>query len=214
MERRWQVGLDGLEATEPPFAQGAWGEFRVRLMRTDLDRRRLERTVEGARRSKAFAARKLPTSLRVAFDASALAGAGRVEDTLNLLGPAARKVVACVAVRLGCTGEAVARQAGIPVWLAPSVKAGLEVDWTAPQAPAAARQRLVPPLDALAAWVQRQLPEALSQAPWWEPVATLPPGQAQDLEPQLRGQGGPASGRSPRAALLDRGRRAAPWAPE
>src|SRR5262247_4419546 len=111
MDRRWQLVLDCLEAAEPPFSQGALGEFRVRLICTEMDRRLLERTVEVARRSKAFDVRKVPKTLRVAFDASALEGAGRVEDTINLLGHAARKLVACVAVLLGCTAEAVARQA-------------------------------------------------------------------------------------------------------
>jgi DDE family transposase/transposase-like protein DUF772 len=183
MDRRWQLVLDCLDATEPPFSQGARGEFRGRLIGTDLDRRLLERTVEVAQRSQAFAARQVPKTLRVAFDASALEGAGRVEDTLNLLGHAARKVVACVAVLLGCTAEAVARQAGMPVLLAPSVKAGLDVDWTDPQAPAEALQRLVPQLEAVEAWVARQLPEGLTQAPLREHVATLHQVQAQDLEP-------------------------------
>jgi hypothetical protein len=188
-DRRWQVVLDCLEATEPPFSQGALGEFRVRLIGTELDRRLLERTVEVARQSQAFDTRKLPKSLRVAFDASALEGAGRVEDTIHLLGHAARKVVACVAVLLGGTVEAVARQAGIPVLLAPSVKAGLDVDWSDPQAPAEALQRLVQQLEALETWVQRPLPEGLTQAPLREQVATLPQVQAQDLEPQPQGQG-------------------------
>jgi hypothetical protein len=189
MDRRWQLVLDCLEATEPPFSQGALGEFRVRLIGTDLDRRLLERTVEVARRSKAFDPRKVPKTLRVAFDASALEGAGRVEDTINLLGHAARKVVACVAVLLGCTVEAVARQAGIPVLLAPSVKAGLDVDWTDPQAPAEALQRLVHQIEALEAWVQRHVPAALTQGPLREHVATLQQVQAQDLEPQPHDQG-------------------------
>jgi len=183
MDRRWQLVLDCLDATAPPFSQGALGEFRVRLIGTDMDRRLLERTVEVARQSKAFDARKVPKTLRVAFDASALEGAGRVEDTLNLLGHAARKVVACVAVLLGCTVEAVARQAGIPVLLAPSVKAGLDVDWADPQAPAEALQRLVHQLEALEVWVARRLPEALTQGPLREHVATLHQVQAQDLEP-------------------------------
>jgi hypothetical protein len=183
MDRRWQLVLDCLDATEPPFSQGALGEFRVRLIGTDLDRRLLERTGEVARRSQAFDARKVPKTLRVAFDASALEGAGRVEDSLNLLGHAARKVVACVAVLLGGTVEAVARRAGIPVLLAPSVKAGLDVDWTDPQAPAEALQRLVHQLEALEGWVARRLPEALTQGPLREHVATLHQVQAQDLEP-------------------------------
>jgi hypothetical protein len=189
MDRRWQLVLDCLEVTEPPFSQGALGEFRARLIRTDLDRRLLERTVAVARQSKAFDPHKLPKTLRVAFDASALEGAGRVEDTLNLLGHAARKLVACVAVLLGCSAEAVARQAGIPVLLAPSVKAGLDVDWTDPQAPAEALQRLVQQLEALEAWVQRRMPDALRQDPLREHVATLHQVQAQDLEPQPKGPG-------------------------
>lgn len=189
MDRRWQLVLDCLEATEPPFSQGALGEFRVRLIRTDMDRRLLERTVTLAHQTQGFAARKLPKTLRVAFDASALEGAGRVEDTINLLGHAARKVVACVAVLLGCTAEAVARQAGIPVLLAPSVKAGLDVDWADPQAPVEALQRLVQQLEALEAWVQRRVPEALTQGPLQQHVATLRQVQAQDLEPQPNGQG-------------------------
>src|SRR5262245_8603498 len=120
MDRRWQLVLGCREATEPPFSQGALGEFRARLIGTDMDRRLLERTVEVARRSQAFDARKVPKTLRVAFDASALEGAGRVEDTINLLGHAARKVVLCITIVLGCTAEAVARQAGVPVLFAPS----------------------------------------------------------------------------------------------
>ncbi len=158
MDRRWQLVLDCLDASEPPFSQGALGEFRARLIRTDMDRRLLERTVELARQSRGFDARKLPKTLRVAFDASALEGAGRVEDTLNLLGHAARKVVGCVAVLLGWTVEQVARQAGIPVLLAPSVKAGLDVVWTAPQALSEALQRLVGQLAALETWVARHVP--------------------------------------------------------
>jgi hypothetical protein len=69
------------------------------------------------------------------------------------------------------------------------VKAGLDVDWTDPQAPAEALQRLVQQLDALEAWVQRRVPEALRQGPLQEHVATLHQVQAQDLEPQPQGQG-------------------------
>src|SRR4029453_7618462 len=60
MDRRWQVVLDCWEATEPPFSQGALGEFRARLIRTEMDRRLLERTVTLARQSKGFDPRKLP----------------------------------------------------------------------------------------------------------------------------------------------------------
>jgi hypothetical protein len=172
VDLRWQLVLDCLGATEPAFSQGALGEFRARLIRTEMDRRLLERTVTLARQSQGFDPRKLPKPLRVAFDARALEGAGRVEDTINLLGQAARKVVLCVAMLRGCTAEAVARQAGIPVLLAPSVKAGLDGNWADPQAPTEALQQLVAQLEAVEAWVQRHLSEALTQGPLrrtWRP---------------------------------------------
>jgi hypothetical protein len=142
MARRWQLGLECLDAPGPPFSQGAVGECRGRLRRTERARRLWERTVEGARRSQAFAPRKGPQTLRGALDARALQGAGRVEDTTNLLGHAARKVVLCVAVLSGCTAGAVAQPAGIPVRLAPRVKAGLARGGSDPQAPTAALQPL------------------------------------------------------------------------
>jgi hypothetical protein len=93
VDLRWQMVLDRLGATAAACGQGTLVDFRGRLIRTDMDRRLLERTVELARQTKAFDWKKLPKDLRVAMDSSPLAGAGRVEDTINLLGHAARKVV-------------------------------------------------------------------------------------------------------------------------
>src|ERR1700675_4629916 len=89
VDLRVQMVLGCLGAQAPPFSQGALQTFRERLIATDLDRRVLERTVELAKVTKAFDPRKLPKTLRVAIDSSPLAGAGRVEDTKNLLPPAA-----------------------------------------------------------------------------------------------------------------------------
>lgn len=44
VDLRWQMVLDRLGADEPAFSQGALFEFRERLIRTDMDRRLLERT--------------------------------------------------------------------------------------------------------------------------------------------------------------------------
>ena len=61
--------------------------FRKRLVGRNLDRRLVERTVELAAATKGFGAR----ALRAALDSSPLWGAGRVEDTINLMGrPCAR----------------------------------------------------------------------------------------------------------------------------
>jgi len=86
-----QMVLDCLGAEEPPFSQGAFADFRTRFVRHNLDRRLLEKTVEVARRSKEFDWKKLPKELRVGIDSKPLEGAGKVEDTFNLLGHAARK---------------------------------------------------------------------------------------------------------------------------
>src|SRR6266540_5789772 len=49
VDLRWQMVLDRLGADEPAFSQGALHDFRARLIRTNMDRRLLERTVEFAR---------------------------------------------------------------------------------------------------------------------------------------------------------------------
>jgi len=139
---RWQMVLDCLGGTTPAFSQGTLYEFRHRLIRTDMDRRLLERTIELARETRAFDWRKLPKSLRVAIDSSPLEGAGRVEDTVNLLAHAARNVVNCAAELLERSPESVARVAGIPLLLASSVKRGLDVDWSDGDAKAQAVHRL------------------------------------------------------------------------
>lgn len=87
MDRRWQLVLDCHDCTEPPFSKGTLVAFRKRLIEQDFDRRLIERTVELAANKRAFGARQL----RAALDSSPLWGAGRVEDTYNLLGHALRK---------------------------------------------------------------------------------------------------------------------------
>ena len=82
MDRRWQLVLDCMDAAEPPFSKGTLVGFRKRLVDRDLDRRLVERTVELAAATKGFGAR----ALRAALDSSPLWGAGRVEDTFNLMG--------------------------------------------------------------------------------------------------------------------------------
>ena len=85
-----QMVLDCLGAQRSAFSQGAFSDFRARFIRHDMDRRLLEKTVEIAKRTKEFDWKKLPKDLRVGIDSKPLEGAGRVEDTFNLLGHAAR----------------------------------------------------------------------------------------------------------------------------
>ena len=114
-DARWQMVLDRLGETEPAFSQGALQAFRERLIANDMDRRLLERTIELARAASEFDWKKLPKTLRVAIDSSPLEGAGRVEDTINLLAHAGRKVGECAAELLGWTVERVCREGRAPL---------------------------------------------------------------------------------------------------
>lgn len=189
VDLRWQMVLDHLGQDQPAFSQGALQEFRERLIRTDMDRRLLERTAEFARRTKAFDWRKLPKDLRIAVDSRPLEGAGRVEDTINLLGHAARKIVECAATLLGWTSDRVAREAGIPVLLEPSVKKGLDRVWGGKAAMNEAVEQLVKQLDSLEAWLKKRLADELEQPPLQDHIETLRQLRAQDLEPDPSGGG-------------------------
>jgi transposase len=121
-------------AEEPPFSKGTLVGFRARLIESDLDRRLVERTVELAAATGGFGAR----ALRAALDSSPLWGAGRVEDTFNLMGHALRKALGVIAVLQG-RGQAagimmLAQQAGTPELAASSLKAALDRDWDDPGA--------------------------------------------------------------------------------
>jgi len=74
--------------------------FRARLIEANLDRRLVERTIEVATATKGFGHR----ALRAALDSSPLWGAGRVEDTYNLLGHALRKALGVIARQQGPGG--------------------------------------------------------------------------------------------------------------
>ncbi len=189
VDLRWQMVLDVLGSSRPAFSQGALCDFRERLIRTNIDRRLLERTIEVARESKAFDWKKLPKGMRVAVDSSPLVGAGRVEDTINLLGHAARKIVGCASELLGWPGDRVAREAGIPVLLGSSVKKALDVEWSDGNAKAQALARLVEQLDSLEAWIRGRLCEELKNPPLSEYMATLEQIREQDLEPDPAGGG-------------------------
>jgi Transposase domain (DUF772) len=93
MDRRWQLVLDCLECATVPFSKGTLVTFRKLQIAHQLARRLLERTVELAAATKAFGSR----NLRAALDSSPLWGAGRVEDTSNLLGHALRKALGVIA---------------------------------------------------------------------------------------------------------------------
>jgi hypothetical protein len=180
----WRMVLGTLteKGDEPAFSQGGLQQFRERMVRHDMDRRLLERTIEVAKRSRAFDWKKLPKTLRVAVDSRPLAGAGRVEDTINLLGHAGRKVAECVATELDTSFEDVCRRAGAPLLLASSIKAGLDINWNDRDAKEEALHRLWVQLEKLCAWVQKRRMDDWDDGPLNRYLEALWQVKEQDLE--------------------------------
>jgi hypothetical protein len=187
VDLRWQMVLDCLGASEPAFSQGALHDFRQRMIRTEMDRRLLERTAEVARAHGDFDPKKLPKTLRVAIDSAPLEGAGRVEDTINLIAHAARKVVDCVAALLDRTRERVCRDAGIALLLEDSVKKALDVEWSDRDQKAIALNRLVEQITSLQSWIEHQFPQEMKKPPLSDSLAALREVLGQDLEPDPNG---------------------------
>ena len=187
-DRCWRMVLGTLEADddEPAFSQAGLQQFRDRLIAADMDLRLLERTVEVAKETKGFDPKKTPKSLRVGVDSRPLEGAGRVEDTINLLGHAGRKIAECIALSLGTDVEEVCQQADVPLLMASSIKAGLDIDWSAPDAKTGALNRLCRQLDRLMDWVGKQR-VACIDAPLTRYIDALAQVREQDLEPRAEG---------------------------
>jgi transposase len=164
MDRRWQLVLDCLDAGQPPFAKGTLVGFRKRLIEKDLDRRLVERSVQLAAATGGFGAR----ALRAALDSSPLWGAGRVEDTLNLMGHALRKALGMIAVSQGrgqAAGTAiVAAQAGVPQLAASSLKAALDLDWDDPATAGLALGQVLGWLDRVEAFAAGQFGDQAAAA--------------------------------------------------
>lgn len=180
VDKRWQMVLDCLDAEEPVISQGTVFNFRERARANGLMKRLLDKTVELARATKGFSHKRL----RAIFDSSPLVGAGRVEDTFNLLGRAIGRLVEVAAAEADCEADVVAEQLGLSVALASSVKAALDVDWREPGARAAALQELLSQFDKLMRWLRTQFSEEkLIQPPLAKHIEMVKRIIEQDTEP-------------------------------
>jgi hypothetical protein len=150
MDRRWQLVLDCLDSEQAPFSKGTLVAFRQRLIEAHMDRRLIERTIEMANQSQAFGSR----ALRAALDSSPLWGAGRVEDTYNLVGHALKKVMRVVADQQGRELAEVAKEAGAGVVCETSLKAALDRDWDQVGQREEALSLVLTVLQAVETWVQ------------------------------------------------------------
>jgi len=191
---RWQLVLGCLGATAPAFSQGAFQMFRERVIRNNLDLRLLERTVELAKETGEFDWKKLPTSLREAADSSPFVGAGRVEDTVNLLGHAARNVVAIAATLSGKSKEEVAREAGAGLLNFGSIKGGLDLQWGEEGELEEGVTRLVREVDSLLEWAAARMKDAVVGAaevvPFKAAVDTVGRIKSQNVERIVTGDEG------------------------
>ena len=122
MDRRWQLVLDCLDTEQAPWSYGTLVAFRKRLIETHMDRRLIERTIEKANQNQEFGS----CALRAALDSSPLWGAGRVEDTLNLIGHALKKVMQVVATQQEKELSEVGKEAGAEIVCTTSLKAALD----------------------------------------------------------------------------------------
>jgi hypothetical protein len=186
VDARWQMVLDCLSAEEPLFSQGALQAFRQRLIAADMDRRLLERTREVAKKTREFDWKKLPRELSIGIDSRPLMGAGKVEDTFNLLGHAARKIVACAAKITGRKYEDVCRRAGIPLLLHKSIKAGLDINWNDPEQKDVAIERLVYQVSSLHDWLEKM--DIAREEPLRPYIKAVAQVRRQDLETDADGR--------------------------
>jgi hypothetical protein len=152
MDRRWQLVLDCHDCTEPPFSKGTLVGFRKLLIEHNLDRRLIERTVEIAGKTGEVGARQL----RGALDSSPLWGAGRVEDTYNLLGHALRKALGVIARQQGRGLVEITNEVGVSILGRSSLKAALDLDWDDPEARLSALQTILSTLDTVDGWLNQQ----------------------------------------------------------
>ncbi len=151
MDRRWQLVLDCLDTDEALFSKGTFVAFRQRLIRGQMDRRLIERTIEVANQSQDFG----PRALCAALDSSPLWGAGRVEDTYNLVGHALKKVMRVVADQQERDLAEVAQEAGAELVCSTSLKAVLDRDWDQQLQKDEALTLVLQVLHTVDAWVQQ-----------------------------------------------------------
>lgn len=179
VDQRWQLVLGGLGATKAPFSQGVLVKFRARMIAHDLDRKLLERTVALAKRTGRFGWQKL----QAALDSSPLRGAGRIEDTWNLIGRAIGAVVTCAAKAVDRPRAQVIAEAGLTLVDRSSLKAALDIDWDDPAAQTAALARLLDDVDRLERWVTTQPPPVQATPALQTALTALRAVLTQDLEP-------------------------------
>lgn len=182
-DQRWQMVLNCLGTEDAPFSQGTLCDFRHRLVRHGMDVVLLEHTVNIARELGGFGHQQL----RVALDSAPLQGAGRVEDTFNLVGHALVLLVDCAARLRMTTEEQIIKEAGTRLIGKSSIKAALDIDWSEPAEKRNAINTLLDDVDAIRQWLERQPPGVTEHTELKECLSLLEKVLEQDIEPDPNG---------------------------
>ena len=183
---RWQLVLDCLDADKAPFQRTTLVDFRTRLTKADFLSEVLKRTADLARDSGDFDAKKV-AKLRIAIDSLPLQGAGRVEDTLNLLARALRLLVIAISATVLLTPEQIYAEAGLRILAAKSPKTGLDRDWDQTGAMDSALTDLMNEVESMQRWVRTQHPDLLQLRQVHAAQAQLQKLIVQDTEPCASG---------------------------
>ena len=170
-----------------PFSQAALVHFRTRLIDAGLHTELLHRTVELAKQTKDFGY-KNAAQLRIALDSDGLRGAGKVEDTLNLLGHALRLLLGTLALFVGLKPEVIQHQAGTRLLGGSSLKAALDLDWNEPDAQNVALRAVAAEVACVERWIAARLPRGVSTGAIDAARDTLARVLAQNTERDAMGQ--------------------------
>src|SRR5690606_34820375 len=125
---------------------------------------------------------KLPKTLKIAIDSSPLQGAGRVEDTINLIGHAARKVAKTAVKLLGCEYDEFCKKAGIPLLAATSIKKALDRDWSDPEQKGEAVDLVARQVLAMERWLSENLAQEVERPSLKDLIDVMNELMDQDLE--------------------------------
>jgi len=183
LDLRWQLVLGCIGAKKAPFSQGVLVDFRERMIAQNLDQRLVDRTVELAKQTGLYGWQHV----RAMLDSSPLLGAGRVEDTWNLIGRALDTVVECAAAGLKIPRQRILDQAGMKLLSGSSLKAALDIDWDDPEQQAEAMKRLLAEVAALRKWVSEHAGHQAMEGPLKAALDALSRVLEQDLEPDPGG---------------------------
>lgn len=178
-DQRWQMVLNCLGSEEAPFSQGTLCDFRHRLIANNMDAVLLEHTVNIAREMGGFS----HAQLRVALDSAPLQGAGRVEDTFNLVGHALELVVNCAARIRFISEEQLIEESGLQLIGQSSIKAALDIDWSNQTEKRQAINTLLKDVDAIYQWITAQSSVFIEHKELKESLSLLEKVLEQNIEP-------------------------------